>query len=51
MLTKGSAAQWPFSNNLMSFKVFHDDKNKILADPITSAGFCSKIRPAVESQV
>ncbi|KAK7320064.1 hypothetical protein RJT34_04794 [Clitoria ternatea] len=44
--TKGSVAQWPFSNkvsalpHLMSFKVSHDDKSKkIVCDPLKSAGF------------
>ncbi|XP_061344972.1 protein TIFY 6B-like isoform X2 [Gastrolobium bilobum] len=44
--TKGSVAQWPFSNkvsalpNLMSFKVSQDDKTKnMVSDPITSTGF------------
>ncbi|KAK4261773.1 hypothetical protein QN277_004728 [Acacia crassicarpa] len=44
--TKGSAAQWPFSNkvsalpHLMSFKVSQDDKTKMMgSDPLTSAGF------------
>lgn len=43
--TKGSGAQWPFSNkvsaqpHLMSFEVSQDDNTKILSDPITSAGF------------
>ncbi|KAJ1437889.1 Tify domain [Sesbania bispinosa] len=50
--TKGSAAQWPFSNkvsavpHLMSFKVSQDDKTKMLvSDPMTSAGFMTVLSP------
>ncbi|XP_027340468.1 protein TIFY 6B-like isoform X2 [Abrus precatorius] len=46
--TKGSVAQWPFSNkvsalpHLMSFKVSQDDNTKkMVSDPISSAGFMS----------
>ncbi|KAK7398887.1 hypothetical protein VNO78_10061 [Psophocarpus tetragonolobus] len=46
--TKGSIAQWPFSNkvsalpHLMSFKASQDDKTKkIVSDPLTSPGFIS----------
>ncbi|RDY04259.1 Protein TIFY 6B, partial [Mucuna pruriens] len=54
--TKGSIAQWPFSNkvsalpHLMSFKVSQDDKTKkIISDPITSGLLSVLSQDAFES--